>query len=229
MLNLILVEAALEIVPPGIQHHPSVRRDAKRRGKRPGEILLDRSLHHAAMRGLPNALKRGRPDIAHFCLLEALGSPLNREGGLRVWVHTVGGQAIEVAPEVRLPRDGNRFKGLMEQLFEEGRVPPQGGKALLSLRRMSLAELMEEIDPSLAVALTSHGRPAALEEVCGSLAGEGNPAVLIGAYPSGPMEEETLSLADDAVSIYPEALEAWVVTSRLIYAFERARRPVSQT
>jgi len=37
MLNLILVEAALEIVPPGIQHHPSVRRDAKRRGKRPGE------------------------------------------------------------------------------------------------------------------------------------------------------------------------------------------------
>jgi rRNA pseudouridine-1189 N-methylase Emg1 (Nep1/Mra1 family) len=36
------------------------------------------------------------------------------------------------------------------------------------------------------------------------------------------MREETMSHADEAVSIYPEALEAWVVTSRLVYEFERA-------
>jgi len=223
MLHLILVEAALETVPPGIRHHPSVRRDAKRRRKKPQETLLDRSLHHAAMRGLPNSLKRGRPDIAHFCLLEALGSPLNREGGLRVWVHTVGGYGIEVAPEARLPRDCVRFKGLMEQLFAEGRVPPTGGKPLLSISRMGLHALLEGTGASYIVALTSHGRPDSLEQVCRRLSGEDASAALVGAYPSGPMGEETLSLADEAVSIYPEALEAWVVTSRLVYEFERAR------
>lgn len=221
MLNLILVEAALETVPPRIQHHPSVRRSAKRRGKKSTETLLDRSLHHKAMSGLPSSLKRGRPDIAHFCLLEALGTPLNRERGLKVWVHTVGGYTIEVAPEARLPRDFTRFKGLMEQLFSEGRVPPEGGKPLLGLRRMGLPALMEKMGASSTVALTSHGRPTTLEEICKTLVREENPAVFIGAYPSGPMEDETLSLADEAVSIYPEALEAWVVTSRLIYEFER--------
>ena len=229
MLNLILVEAALETVPPSIQHHPSVRRNAKRRGKKPAETLLDRSLHHQAMKGLPNSQKRGRPDITHFCLLEALGSPLNLEGGLRVWVHTVGGCAIEVAPEAKLPRTGPRFNNLVEQLFTEGRVPPGGGGPLMSLSHLGLQNLLERIGASPIVALTSHGDQTSLEELCRRLAGAENPAVFIGAYPSGPMEDETLSLADEAVSIYHEPLEAWVVTSRLIYEFERASGSVPGT
>lgn len=229
MLNLILVEAAIETVPPSIQHHPSVRRNAKRRRKKPIETLLDRSLHHAAMKGLPNSQKRGRPDIAHFCLLEALGAPLNLEGGLRVWVHTVGGYAIEVAPEARLPRTGSRFNSLMEQLFTEGRVPPRGGRPLLSLSCLGLQNLMEGIGASPIVALTSHGDHTSLEELSSRLAEAENPAVFIGAYPSGPMEDETLSLADEAVSIYHVSLEAWVVSSRLIYEFERASKLVPRT
>jgi rRNA small subunit pseudouridine methyltransferase Nep1 len=222
MLNIVFVETALETVPKSIQDHPSVRRDAERRGKRPSMVLLDRSLHHSAMRGLPKAHKRGRPDIIHFCLLEALGSPLNLEGGLRVWIHTFGGYAIEVSPEVRLPRDCLRFKSLMEQLFALGRVPPSGEKPLLSLNRMSLSDLLAKIAPTRKIALTSHGAPRSLEMICEGLAEEENPTVLIGAYPSGAMEEETLSQADEALSIYPKVLDAWVVTSRLIYAYEMA-------
>jgi len=221
MLHFILVEAALELVPRAIIHHPSVRRDAKRRGKRPSEVLLDRSLHHAAMKALPKAYKRGRPDIIHFCLLEALDSPLNREGGLRVWVHTIGGYAIEVDPKTRLPRDYNRFKGLMEQLFQRGAVPPGSSQPLLKIRRMELRELLEEIEPSYVVALTSHGREGTLQEICGRLVEEERPAAFIGAYPKGELEGSTLSLVDDAVSIYPEVLDAWIVTSRLIYEFEK--------
>ncbi|MBS7651745.1 MAG: 16S rRNA methyltransferase [Candidatus Bathyarchaeia archaeon] len=222
MLNIIFVETALETVPQSIQDHPSVRRDAERRGKKPSEVLLDRSLHHSAMKSLPKAHKRGRPDIIHFCLLEAQGSPLNLEGKLRVWIHTFGGYAIEVSPKTRLPRDCLRFKSLMEQLFALGRVPPTG-EPLLILSKMSLSELLERIAPTKIIALTSHGTPRSLEEICMVLAEENNPTVLIGAYPSGAMEKETLSLADEAVSIYPEVLEAWVVTSRLIYAYERSK------
>ena len=82
MLNLILVEAALELVPKRILRHPSVRRNAKRRGKPPEETLLNRSIHHSAMSRLENSEKRGRPDIANVCLLETQGSPLNKLGKL---------------------------------------------------------------------------------------------------------------------------------------------------
>ncbi|RLG20801.1 hypothetical protein DRN72_04605 [Methanosarcinales archaeon] len=56
--------------------------------------LLDSSYHHKAMRMLENPDKRGRPDIVHFCLLEALGSPLNVDGKLSTVVHTYDGKII---------------------------------------------------------------------------------------------------------------------------------------
>lgn len=220
-LSLVLVEAALELVPAEILGHPSVRRNAKRRGKRPEETLLDRSLHHYAMTGLPGQEKRGRPDILHFCLLEAMGSPLNRSGGLRVWVSTQRGQLIEIDPSTRPPRDCNRFKSLMEQLLLEGSSPPGGESPLLRVRDMSLGGLVEELKPSRVVALTSHGASSSFAAASEVLGGSGSPAVFVGAYPSGPMEEETLALADEALSVYREPLEAWTVVSRLLYECER--------
>jgi rRNA small subunit pseudouridine methyltransferase Nep1 len=220
-LSLVLVEAALELVPAEILGHPSVRRNAKRRGKRPGETLLDRSLHHYAMTGLSGQEKRGRPDILHFCLLEAMGSPLNRSGGLRVWVSTQRGQLIEIDPSTRPPRDCNRFKSLMEQLLLESSSPPGVESPLLRVRDMSLGGLIEELNPSRVVALTSHGAPSSFAAAAEVLGGSGSPAVFIGAYPSGPMEEEILTLADEALSVYREPLEAWTVVSRLLYECER--------
>jgi len=220
-LNLVFVEAALELVPSEILGHPSVRRNAKRRGKRPGETLLDRSLHHYAMAGLPGQEKRGRPDILHICLLEAMGSPLNRTGNLRVWVSTQRGYVIEIDPSTRPPRDYNRFKSLMEQLFLDGSSPPGVETPLLRLRRLSLMGLMDELGPSRVVALTSHGSPSSFAAAAEGLCGSGSPAVFVGAYPSGPMEGETLALADEALSVYPEPLEAWTVVSRLLYECER--------
>jgi len=221
MLHLVFVEAALELVPPEILGHPSVRRNAKRRDRRPEETLLDRSLHHYAMDRLPDGERRGRPDIIHFCLLEAMGSPLNRSGLLRVWVSTVGGQIIEVDPSTRPPRDYNRFKSLMEQLLLGGRAPPGGDPPLLNLRDMSLKGLVDEIKPSRVVALTSHGEPGSFESLGRNLSAEACPMAFVGAYPAGAMGSETVALADERVSVYPESLEAWTVTSRLIYEVEK--------
>jgi len=229
MLHLVFVEAALETVPVGIASHPSVRRNAKRRGKRPEETLLSRSLHHSVMDRLPNDHKRGRPDIINICLLEALGTPLNRDGGLRTWIHAYGNYSIEVSPEARLPRDCNRFNSLMEQLYAEGKVPPGDGEALMTLTPATLSEVVNGIKPTHTVALTSHGAPSDLETLCAKLAKEETPMIFVGAFPHGPMKPETLSLADKAVSIHSEPLETWVVTSRLIYEFERALGKISNS
>jgi len=229
MLNLVFVEAALETVPVGIASHPSVRRNAKRRGKRPEETLLSRSLHHSVMDRLSDDHKRGRPDIVNICLLEALGTPLNRGGGLRTWIHAYGNYAIEVSPEARLPRDCNRFNSLMEQLYAQGKVPPGDGEALMTLSPAALSEVVEGIKPTHTVALTSRGVPSDLETLCSRLVTEERPTVFVGAFPHGAMKPETLSLADKAVSIHPDPLETWVVTSRLIYEFERALGKISNS
>jgi len=222
MLNLILVEAALELVPKRILRHPSVRRNAKRRGKPPEETLLNRSIHHSAMSRLENSEKRGRPDIVNVCLLEIQGAPLNKTGNLKTFIHTNNGVCIDVNPEVRLPRDCNRFGSLMEQLLLNGRVPVDSDVPLLSSSMKSLSSLKQEIKPSTTIALTSHGEQTSLEVLCRELSREENPVVLLGAYPHGALNEETLNVADRQVSIYPKDLEAWVIVSRLIYEYEKA-------
>lgn len=222
MLTLVLAEAALETVPKEIASHPSVAKYARRRGKAPERVLLDRSYHHQAMRKLRDAHKRGRPDIVQLSLLAALETPLNAEGLLSVYVHTLGGYVISVDPSVRLPRNYLRFVGLMEQLFEEGAVPPKSEKPLLAVRRQSFESLIVELSPTRVVGFSRLGKPAQLDELVKSLASEEHPVVVVGGFPHGHFSQEVLQHLDELVSIDPEPLEAWVVVSRVVYEFEKA-------
>ncbi len=219
-LTLILAESALELVPRKLWKHSAVKKHAERRGKRPGQILLDRSYHHAAMLNLRHASKRGRPDIVHFCLLQALGSPLCKEGLLRVYVHCVGDYVVEVNPRVRLPRNYMRFVGLMEQLFTGERVPLEG-EALLSVRKCELSALIRELRPTLSILFDRRGEPKTVDEVTSWLAETANPLAIIGGFARGDFSETTLGLADQVVCIDPEPLDAWVVVAELLDAYER--------
>jgi len=221
LLILILAESALETIPKGLWGHPSIRRHSKRRGKHPQFLLLDRSYHHTAMKNLEEGEKRGRPDIIHFALLEALGSPLNKEGLLQTYVHTFHDCVITVNPEARLPRNYLRFVGLVEQLFESGRVPLTG-PALLKLERKTLPQLLHEIKPSHVTAFSRKGKSQLLEEAVSKLSEKEKPAVVIGGFPRGHFSETTIRLTKEVVCIDPEMLEAWTVTSRVIYEYERA-------
>src|SRR3972149_1598851 len=108
MLNIIIAESAIERIPESLWAHSEVLKKSKILNKKPGQILLDRSYHHRAMLRLKDNEKRGRPDIVHFCLLEALGSPLNKEGFLKIFVHTCNDYVIDVAHETRIPKKVGR-------------------------------------------------------------------------------------------------------------------------
>jgi rRNA small subunit pseudouridine methyltransferase Nep1 len=167
--------------------------------------------------------KRGRPDIVHFALLEALGSPLNKEGLLQVYVHAFNDYVINVKPETRLPRNYARFMSLIEQLFEYVRVPPQKHEtALLTLEHKTLAQLIQEIKPSYVLALSRTGKPHTLEEAISELQKEKRPLVIVGGFPHGNFSKATLKLVNETVCIDREMLETWTVVSRTIYEYERA-------
>ena len=218
ILKIVLAEASLELVPPEIWGHPAVRKNAIRRGKKPGETLLDVSLHYSAMRTLSQPHKRGRPDIVHVTLLELLSSPLNLEGRLRVFIHTINNVVIFVNPSVRIPKNYNRFVGLMEQLLIEGRVPPKG-EPLLYARTMTLRRLVELVSPRCTILLDESGEPASPASIVEEALSR-DCSIIIGGFPHGGFAEDTYSLASATYSIYSRALEAWVVASRIACAAE---------
>src|SRR5437879_11400577 len=99
MLTLILAESSIELVPNEITGHPAILKWAERKKKDPKQLILDQSYHHSAILGLgKSGIGRGRPDIVHFCLLLALGSPLNSVNQLTCVVHRLDDNDIKKEP-----------------------------------------------------------------------------------------------------------------------------------
>ncbi len=218
VLTLVLADAGIELVPKEIASHPAVKASARRRGKRPTELLLDISIHYPAMRKLKDREKRGRPDIAHICMLIAQSSMLNRFGMLKLLVHTYRGHVIEVAPQTRLPRNYNRFVGLIEQLLMEGKVPPKAEKPLLRILGARLTDVLKGCD--VVVLLSEEGTPCPPRELASRIVEFEKPAVLVGAFQRGDFSDEVKGVASLKVSIAPEPLDAWTVVARVLCSVE---------
>ena len=225
VLALVLAESAIETVPNEIAGHPAVLNWAHRKRKDPRRLILDQNYHFAAMQKLGRTgLHRGRPDIAHFCLLLALGSPLNMQGNLRCYVHTLQDRIINVDPKARLPRNTDRWVSLLEQLYEEKVIPPMG-PALLTLTQGTVAAIADQIKPDLVVALTREGDLRPMDIVAKRLADHNRPLLLIGGFAEGHFSKRTMELVSESCRVDRRKLEAWTVVARAVYDYERAIRP----
>ena len=217
-LSLILAESSLEMVPTEIQNHPSVISHSKKLGKSPSNILLDNSWHYAAMKGIQNENKRGRPDIVHFSLLEACSIPLYFEKKLTIYIHTLNDKVIKVGENIHLPKSFHRFAGLIEKLFYEKRIESEGN-TLLEMTDMSFPELVETINPKNVVGLSSMGKPSSYANVGKSL--NEDSCIVIGGFQKGHFSDSTKNKIDNLVSIDSRSLESHVVTARILYEYEK--------
>jgi len=221
VLSLIIAESSIELVPNELVDHPAILNWAHRKRKDPHSLILDQTYHHSAILRLgPRGTGRGRPDIPHFSLLLALGSPLNLTGGLRCYVHTRDNNIIKVDSEARLPRNTDRFTSLLEQLYQEKTVPPTG-RPLMSIKPGSLGDLLSEIS-GVVIALTTKGLPKRIDEVASRLAELHTPVLLVGGFPKGHFSKDALSKVKESYRIHHQGLEAWTVVARAIYDYERA-------
>ncbi|WP_291767419.1 ribosome biogenesis protein [Caldivirga sp. UBA161] len=187
MLKLILVDAALEPIPPELRNNKDVIKAARRLGRDPNYMPLDKALHFKAMGRLKGKESRGRPDIVHKFLLDSLNSLLARRGMLTVYIHTVVGKVIEVAPGERPPQNYFNFLGLVEQLFKYGSVPPSG-KWLLRFMGVSINELIESMSESLIILLERDGEPIKVTELAKLIIKNGGAVVMVGGMPKGSSE-----------------------------------------
>ena len=214
-LNLILAEAALELVPSELRKDPAVASDAKRRGLEASRILLDRSFHHRAMLRLKDGLKRGRPDLVHVALLSITGTPLYLEGSVKVYIHTHADEVLELQERTRIPKSYFRFRGLVEQALAER---PKTG--LVRVRESTFGHLVKDIGSDSVIGLSTQGRKTSMDELSAMIEAARRPCVVIGGFAQGHFSPGTLEAMDELVRIHDKPLEAHVVAARVIYELE---------
>jgi len=202
MIKIILAESELEPIPEQIRSHRALKRFVK--GK--DVVLLDSNFHHSAMGPLEESYRRGRPDIVHVCLLNALDSPLNKTGGLELYIHTRNDKAIYISQELRVPRSYNRFVGLIEKLFREGKIEHEGNE-LLRLEDRTLQQLLDEVSEGMDIKLMHYrGDEYEHSDDC---------VIIVGGFPHGDFKND---LDIPKYSIFHDELMAWSVVNYVLYS-----------
>ena len=218
MISLIISESALELVPYELEDHPSVVSHARKLGKHSSEILLDNSWHFAAMKGIKNEIKRGRPDIVHFSILEATTIPLYLENKLNLFVHTIDNKVIRFGKNVHLPKSYHRFQGVIEKLYQEKKII-SNNEMLLEIKEQTFSELLAEIKPSKIVGFSTEGQLSSYEKIAAQISD--NSCIVLGGFQKGHFSDSVQNKITDLYSVGNESFEGHVVTSRILYEYEK--------
>ncbi len=220
---MILLECALELIPSEISAMKQVQKHAGRRGKKPGELLLDQSHHGREMTRLEDHLQRGRPDIVFHSLMSLLETPLCKSGNLTIHLHLQDGRIIEVNPEVRLPRNYDRFIGLIEQLLVKGQVPIEG-TPLLHITNKTLPEIISEFKKDsevLSILAVENGSKTSIDSLQSIFPLDASIPVIVGvgAFPHGDFSNELKELFDTYIELDKEVMMAWHVCAELLWIY----------
>ena len=216
-LTLLLVECGIELIPDEIKNHPAIQKNLQKENY--ASRILDNAIHHSAMKKLNVYEKRGRPDITHICLLNALGSPLNISGNLTLYIHTVHNKIFKINPKIRLARNYNRFKGLIGKLLIEGKIETDED-ILISSIEGDLKSLLRTIEDAEVILCSVKGRLTLnYQEIFQDNLSK-NYVLIIGGFQKGRFSSEILGLSNNLVSISKNSLNAWNVVNKMITYYE---------
>lgn len=214
-----LIEAGLTTLPERLRNTNKARALSRRFRIPPEHLLLDVSIFHDDMIREGIDLRRGRPDIAHQFLLVSQYSPLNMDGRLRVFIHTVDSRLVLVRPEARVPRNYHQFVGLVQRLFIQGRVPPAGKWLMKAISVRGLGEALSILKITKPILMHERGERL----TCDRARELAYPpyAFLIGGFQRGDFSHDVLSTVAGTYSIKGGIpLDAWLVADRLIACLE---------
>jgi rRNA small subunit pseudouridine methyltransferase Nep1 len=186
------------------------------------EILLDRSYHHAAMKRLSDNMKRGRPDIIHFALMEALSTPLFMNMDLKVYVHTINDRIISIADNLRIPKSYFRFERLMVNLFKDKVIKSNEGRILMKLSSGTFSDLIDTIKPDVVIGLSTMGIQSKAQKVAENAQSVAHSILVVGGFAKGHFSENVTRSLGPTYSISSIALEAHVVIARILYECENS-------
>ena len=218
MISLILAESSLELVPSELKHHPSVISHARKLDKHPSEILLDNSWHFAAMKGIENEMKRGRPDLVHFSILEATTIPLYIQNKMKLYVHTLDDKVISFGKNVHIPKSYHRFAGVIEKLYQEKEITTKDD-VLLEIEEKTFSKLLDEINPSKVLGFSTKGVNSTYEKIAKDIPDDS--CIVIGGFQKGHFSDLIENKITVFYSVGDESFEGHVVVARILYEYEK--------
>lgn len=219
-----IAEAALELVPEILRNRPSVKNYCKRIGRDFNEMLLDISYHHKAMveQNIDQWWKRGRPDIVHFDLVEALSTPLFKQKKLQVYVSTFDNKLITINQDLRIPKNYFRFERLMASILNKNKNNKSPN--LIELKEnVGFNDLIEKIiKPELVLGLSVKGTKSKIFDLLRNNAVDNSKkyCFVVGGFQRGHFSETVSRTCSNIYSISPYSLESHVVIARVLYECE---------
>jgi rRNA small subunit pseudouridine methyltransferase Nep1 len=217
MLHLVIAETELELIPEELHSNSEIKNYCRSRGKKPDKCVLDANQTPNATISISNGAVRGRPEILHICLLNALESDLYRNEKIQIWVHTRQDKVIKIDHRFRIPRMYSRFLSLMEELFDSGQVPPEG-LASLTLEEKTLKNLVKSIKPSKTYILSKQGKNIKKSTLIKQISKSKKPLIIVGGFTDRDFSEKTKKLTKEIYSISENQLMSWSVLGAVVYA-----------
>ena len=216
-LSIVLGESEIERIPHSIQNHPQIKSFTKKRNEQASHLLLDASFHHAAMKKLPDAARRGRPDIAHRCALLTLDSWANCNGFIDLYIHTRNNEIIWINPKTRLPRQYHRFTGLLEKLFRDGKIA-SNEDVLLTIEKKSLDQLLQQLNGD-TILYWENGEKSTITDIMNSYV-HTHLTIVLGAFPHGDFHQAQ-KLIEDTFSVEEKSFPTSYLLSKTIINYEQ--------
>jgi rRNA small subunit pseudouridine methyltransferase Nep1 len=200
-IDIIFLESSLETIPKEIK-------GSSKKTKTYNEIL-DINIHYKNMLKLRDFSKRGRPDIIHYSLLNILEKPFVTNGYVNVYMHVYDDRVYKFNNNIRIPKNYDRFKGLMAQLLKYNKVPPESEDPLIFLVSKNLNEFVKNRKILL---LSENGEDFNVEGVINIAIKEGL-TIGIGAFAHGDFKQEIDKIAYKKARLYKGLkLKAWDIT-----------------
>jgi rRNA small subunit pseudouridine methyltransferase Nep1 len=170
------------------------------------------------MKGIKNEIKRGRPDLVHFSILEATTIPLYLQNKLNLFVHTIDDKVIHFGKNVHLPKSYHRFEGVIEKLYQEKKITVKN-ELLLEIKDQTFLELIDEINPLKIIGFSTEGQLSSYEKIAAQI--PDNSCIVIGGFQKGHFSDSVQNKITDLFSIGNESFEGHVIVSRILYEYEK--------
>ncbi|MGD1836141.1 MAG: ribosome biogenesis protein [Nitrososphaeraceae archaeon] len=230
-ISIIIAESGLETIPIELQKNNSILSYSRKVGKKPKELLLDISYHYSAMKNgkIENMLKRGRPDLIHFGLLEILSAPMYQKKLVDVYIHTINNNVITIGNNVRMPKTYARFEGLMIKLFQDKIISVTNSNdhqnmLLLLENNITFEDLVKKINSNKIIGFSSRGVLQSIDKIAKEVFLDDIHCVLVfGGFQRGHFNQYISNTFDKIYSISNSHLELHTVIARVIYELEKYR------
>lgn len=209
------------MIPERFWKHSSCKLVEERFGIPPKFQILDDNYHHQLILKLGNQMKRGRPDVVHFALLDLTSTPAFLENLIDVYIHTLNNTTVKILPGARPPRTLQRFCGVMSKVLS-GRSEDAESQLFEISNEQPIKKLVDNIDSDRVVSLSTEGVLSDLTTFLRrTYENVERVTWIMGGFARGHFGEEVKIISSDMISISKYSLAAHVVAARLCFGIEK--------